>query len=130
MPGRRVNKVENIRHNPRGRVIGYDVTVIVSELISARRRRHVAVIRRRHRFQATTVVIGQLFSRTNMAAPVRVLLHLPDIALIVTTELVPVLLAEVIVRLVLMPVVIVGLLVAPVPVITAAILCNGSTRKS
>jgi len=101
---RGAHEIEYVRYDLGNRIVGHDVAVIVAELIARRRRRYAAIVGARNGPQAAAIVTRKSFAGTNVVAPVRVVLILPDVPLIVTAEAIAILVAETIFGTRLLPI--------------------------
>jgi hypothetical protein len=85
-----VHKVKHVGDDLRCRIVRDYVTVVITKLISRRRRRHIAVIRPWNGAETSAIVGREPIAGSYAMAPVRIPAVLREIVSVVTDEPVPV----------------------------------------
>jgi len=120
---RGADKIENIGDDARGRVVGYDIAVIIAILITGWRR-DLCVIGTWNSLEV--IVTGDALPTFEMGPPMRIVLPTVNVFLVMGREVTPILVVkpEVLAVLIMVVVVLIVMVVVIVMMIVALALCD------
>jgi len=120
---RGADKIENIGDDARGRVIGYDIAVVIAILITGWRR-DLCVIGTWNSLEV--IATGDALPTFEMGPPMRIVLPTADVFLVMGREVTPILVVkpEVLAVLIMVVVVLIVMVVVIVMMIVALALCD------